>query len=676
MSPRRAHAPIRALAAVSLALLALVPVARATPEPEPADERTLSPYFFIPGGEPGTDRLPLLATDVRVEIAGVVARVRVRQSYKNDGTRPLHARYVFPASTRAAVHGLRLTAGDHVVAARIRERQQAKREYQAAKRAGKNAALLEQQRPNVFTMDVANVMPGQRLDVELDYSELLVPEAGVYEFVFPTVVGPRYSTVTKRRASEADHWLRTPYLRQDQPPPHAFSLAATVAAGVPIQDLASPSHELRSEWSDSSRVSIALTPGERSGADRDFVLRYRLAGEALQAGLLLYAGAGENFFLMMVQPPGRVALADVPPREVVFVLDVSGSMHGFPLETAKRLLRDLVGSLRPSDSFNVLTFSGGSQLWSPRSLPATRENLDAALDMLDQVRAGGGTELHAALGRALALPRDGEARSRSLLLVTDGYIAAEREVFDLVRGNLDRANVFTFGIGAGVNRFLIEGVARAGMGEPFIVTSPAEAPAVAERFRDYVRHPLLTGARLAFEGFDAYDVLPAHLPDVLADRPVLVQGKWRGEPRGRLVLSGTAGSGRFERVLDVASLRPEPANRALRELWARTRLGDLSDWAGAEETDERRHEIVELGLAYDLLTRHTSFVAVHEVVRNPSGSGDEVAQVLPLPAGVSDLAVGGMAVGDEPGLGWLLVAALAAMAALAWRRRAPALPGS
>jgi Ca-activated chloride channel family protein len=687
-----------ALSFFALSLVAPVPVARAE-GPEPASERTLSPYFLVQGGEAGFDRLPLLGTRVRVDVAGVVAHVKVTQSYKNDGTRPLTARYVFPASTRAAVHGLRLTAGDRVVRATIRERQQARQEFETAKKAGKNAALLEQQRPNVFTMDVANVMPGQRVDVQLDYSELLVPTAGVYEFVFPTVVGPRYSAIPERNAAESDRWVATPYLRQDQPPTSTFELEGTVTAGVPIRELASPSHTLRSHGStesgsdlqgspdstasgsgppragraDSSRVTFALDPSEARGGNRDFILRYRLTGDALQAGLMLHQGPGENFFLMMVQPPARVVLDQVPPREYVFVFDVSGSMHGFPLETAKRLLRDLVGSLRPEDTFNVLTFSGGSQLWSPRSLPATPANVRAAVAMLDDVRAGGGTELLAAVTRAMALPVEGA--SRSLVVVTDGYIAAEREVFDHIRTHLDQANVFAFGIGSGVNRHLIEGLARAGRGEPFVVTSPAEAPDVAARFRDYVRYPLLTGVRVAFEGFDAYDVEPASVPDVLAERPVLVQGKWRGAPSGRIVVTGTDGAGRFERALDVAAVRPDPANHALRELWARTRVADLSDRALSGESDEDRRAIVELGLAYSLLTRHTSFIAVHEVVVNAAGESEPVTQALPLPAGVSDLAVGGMGVGDEPGLAWLLVGACAALGAWAVRRGAAAASG-
>jgi len=708
--------PSRALARLLLlaSLLVVVPASPRASE-EPTADRTLSPYFFVEGGDSGTDRLPLLGTNVRVEIAGVIAHVSVRQSYKNDGTRPIHARYVFPASTRAAVHGLTMTVDHEVVRARIRERGQARQEFKAAQAAGKNAALLEQQRPNVFTMELANVMPGQRIDVDLEYSELLVPTAGTYEFVYPTVVGPRYSSTPAAEAGDSDRWVASPYLHEGQAPTYDVALSGSIAAGLRIDGLESPSHALNAQWSDSTHATFAIDDSDRRGGNRDFILRYRLRGGQIQAGLLLYDGSSpglspggeersevqgnaeqreehgnaeqreehgndeqreelgkENFFLLMVQPPRRIDPSEIPPREYVFVVDVSGSMAGFPLGTAKALLRDLVGQLRRNDTFDVLTFAGTSELWRQRPVPATRANVTAAIAFLDGLAAGGGTELLAALDRALALPESEEPRSRSIVIVTDGYISAEAPVFDRIRQNLGRTNVFAFGIGTGVNRYLIEGVARAGLGEPFVVTDARQATATAARFREYIESPLLTRTRVTFDGFDAYDVEPQAIPDVLADRPVLIQGKWRGEPQGRIVLTGATGAGRFTKSIEVSAAEPDESNHALRELWARTRVADLSDWNA--ESDEHRQQVVALGLEYNLLTRYTSFIAVHDVIRNPSGVADNVAQPLPLPAGVSDAAVGGsgsLAMGDEPGLAWLLAAAaLLAGCGWLWRKAA------
>jgi len=220
-----------------------------------------------------------------------------------------------------------------------------------------------------------------------------------------------------------------------------------------------------------------------------------------------------------------------------------------------------------------------------------------------------------------------------------------------------------------VNRHLIEGIARAGLGEPFVALNPEEARAYAERFREYVQYPLLTGVRVGFDGFEAYDVEPASIPDVMADRPIVVFGKWRGEPRGRVVVTGASGSGPFRREFAVAEVAPDDSGQALRHLWARARVADLSDFGDAGESEEVRKQLVSLGLTYELLTKHTSFIAVREVIQNPLASGQDVTQPLPLPQGVSDAPVGAMAVGDEPGLGWVFALALLGCLAVAFAQK-------
>src|SRR5262245_28041351 len=304
-------------------------------QPPPAADKTLSPYFFVEGGDPSIDRLPLKDTRVDVAISGVIRAVTVNQIYENRGQRPLHARYVFPASTRAAVSGMTMTVGDVRIVAKIKEREQAKREFDTAKREGKSASLLEQNRPNVFSMSVANLLPGDTIAVELKYTELLVPTDGAYEFIYPTVVGPRYSSKTQSEASAEDEFVKAPYTHQGEPPRSAFHLTGVVSTGVPIQELVSPSHQLVSQSTGQGRAEIALADSERLSGNRDFILRYRLAGEKIGSGLLLYQGQDENFFLLMAEPPKAVAADEIPPREYIFVIDVSGSMFGFPLDTGK-----------------------------------------------------------------------------------------------------------------------------------------------------------------------------------------------------------------------------------------------------------------------------------------------------------------------------------------------------
>jgi Ca-activated chloride channel family protein len=635
--------------------------ARAQDERRAAD-RTLSPYFFVEGGDPSIDRLPLKETRVDVAITGVIADVTVRQVYANQGSRPLHARYIFPASTRAAVYGLTMTVGNVRTVAKIKQRQQAAREFDAARREGKSASLLEQSRPNVFSMKVANVLPGDSIEVELRYTELLVPTDGVYEFVYPTVVGPRYSEKSESRAAPGDEFVTTPYTRQGEAPRSEFHLAGVISTGVPLQELGSASHQLVVRSSSAGRADVALADSERLGGNRDFILRYRLAGAAIASGLLLFEGRDENFFLLMAEPPQAVEPSEMPRREYIFVLDVSGSMTGFPLNTAKQLMTDLASVLRPSDVFNVVVFESGSEIFSPTSIAATPANMNRALQFIGAKNGGGGTRLLNGLQRAIALPRE-PATSRTVVLVTDGYIDAEADVFDYIREQRDDLNVFAFGIGSSVNRLLIEGVARAGLGEPFVVTDPREGPEVASRFRRYIDSPVLTGIDVKFQGFDAYDVEPGRVPDLFASRPIVVFGKWRGAAAGSIEISGNTGRGPYHASVAVSAANLDARHAALRHLWARNRIAELSDFGPGAPGEDRVAAITSLGLTYGLLTRYTSFIAVNEIVRNSEG-GTDVDQPLPLPAGVSDLAVG-VTSGSEPELLWIFAIAIAL---LAWAR--------
>lgn len=639
----------------------VVPTASARPqENETSEDKTLSPYFMVQG-DPNVDHLPLKDTRVEIAVSGVIADVKVVQTYRNEGSRPINASYVFPASTRAAVYAMRMRIGDRVVFAKIKEKVAAKQEFEAAKKEGKSASLLEQNRPNVFSMSLANIMPQDQIEIELRYTELLVPTDGIYEVVYPTVVGPRYSSQLISPTSSArkeDSFVKSPYLHQGNKPTSTLHIGARISAGVPIQDLSCASHKISPLWQSPTVAELTLDEADAFQGNRDFVLRYRLAGNQITSGLLLFQGAEENFFLYMAQPPQRVATDDIPAREYIFVVDVSGSMEGFPLNTSKQLLRDLIGQLRPTDLFNVVLFAGDASALSPKSLQANQENISSAIALLEGQRGGGGTELLGAVQQAMNIPRE-ENVSRSIVLVTDGYISGEQGVLDYIRENLSQCNVFSFGIGAAVNRYLIEGVAKAGMGEPFIVTQESEAPVIGAKFREYIQTPLLTDIEIRSNGFQTYDVHPVHLPDLLAQRPVILFGKWRGPVTGTFELRGKTGRGDYMTSLEVGSVQPDEGNRALRYLWARSRIAELSDYGARNLAEDKAREITSLGLKYSLLTRYTSFIAVLEEVRNPLGEAKNVNQPLPLPLGVSDLAVGGgTEAGSEPELVWLISASL------------------
>jgi len=631
------------------------------------NDKTLAPYFVVQG-DPGVDQLPLKDTRVDIAVSGVIADVKVVQTYRNEGSRPINASYVFPASTRAAVYAMRMQIGDEVIVAKIKEKEKAKKEFEAAKEEGKSASLLEQERPNVFSMSLANIMPQEQVQIELRYTELLIPTDGVYEVVFPTVVGPRYASA-KESTTKQDNWVETPYLHEGNKPKSTLHISARISAGVPIQELSCPSHQILPQYQSPSVAKLTLDDSDPFQGNRDFVLRYRLAGEQITSGLLLFQGQDENFFLYMAQPPMRVTEEEIPPREYIFVVDVSGSMDGFPLNTAKRLLRDLIGHLRPTDLFNIVLFAGDSTTLAEQSLSANQANIAKAIGLLEQQRGSGGTELLAAIKQGLSLPRQTDI-SRSVVLVTDGYVSGEEGVFDYIRDNLGQSNVFAFGIGTSVNRYLIEGVAKAGMGEPFVVTEEAEAQGAAAKFREYIQTPLLTNIQVRSIGFDTYDVDPVHLPDLMAQRPVIVFGKWRGPVAGTFELQGKTGKGDYVTRLDITGVQPDEGNRALQYLWARSRIAELSDYGSRSVTEEKVGAITALGLKYNLLTQYTSFIAVREVVTNTLGQADDVKQPLPLPLRVSDLAVGGdTEKGSEPELIWLVTLSLCCALFMIYRKR-------
>jgi hypothetical protein len=364
---------------------------------------------------------------------------------------------------------------------------------------------------------------------------------------------------------KAEAWILTPYLHAGEPSKSAF-IKVALDSGIPIKEIASSSHQLDVKRDTPERAVIDLAKSASGDNNRDFILDYRLAGERIDSGLMLYQGPDENFFLAMLEPPKAVAPQQITPREYIFIV-----------------------------------------------------------------------------------------------VVTDGYVSVEKEAFDLIRNNLGSANLFAFGIGSSVNRHLIEGMARAGRGEPFVVTDEKAAKEEAARFRAYIDAPVLTNIKLSFAGFDAYDVEPVSVPDVFAARPVIVFGKWRGEKTGTISIEGATGEGRFLRLFSVANEPAREDSAALRYLWARSRIATLADYNQIEPNDARVAEVTQLGLKYHLLTQYTSFVAVDKIVRNAGGQQDGIDQPSPMPEGVSDLAVGGDVPSTPEPETYLLVAAMLAL---------------
>lgn len=632
-------------------------------------DKTGAPYFYVETQDPSLDSFPLKETSVTVDINGMIADIHVLQTYANEGTAPLNASYMFPASDKVTVHGMQMRIGNQLVTAQIKEKEEAEEEFEEAKEEGKSASLLEEERPNVFSMNVANIMPNDVVSIDLHYTELITPADGIYQFVYPTVVGPRYVSPVLDESGVREEWASTPYLHEGVLPKDKYDIRVSISAAVPITELTSSSHQVNVVWENETKAAVFLADASDYAGNRDFILDYKLTGKEISTGLLLNKGENENFFMLMVQPPNRFETADIPAREYIFVLDISGSMYGYPLDTAKKLIKNLVTDLRETDMFNLILFSDEAYQLSDTSLAATEENAKRAIRMIDAQEGGGGTELLPALKKAVAIPAK-ENVSRSVVVITDGYIFDEADIFRLIGENAGTSDFFSFGIGSSVNRYLINGIARTGQGEPFVVTDEKEADKTAKQFQTYIQSPVMTDIDVSFEGFDVYDVEPAVLPTLYAQKPIILLGKWRGEPAGSVRITGKTGSGAYEQSVSVAQILPnaeqvrtETADGAVAQaasavtlesntlsyLWAQKKVERLTDYGMTNDNPDVKDEITQLGLTYNMLTPYTSFIAVVETIRNPDGNALDTDQPLPLPLEVSDFAIGGYMMGSEPG---------------------------
>lgn len=584
-----------------------------------------SPYFEI-HGEHDIDCFPLKSSHSEVTITGPIAKVTLTQTYTNDGEKPIDATYLFPASSGAAVHGMTMKIGDRTIKAEIKEKKKAREAFEKAKKEKKSASLLTQKRPNVFSMEVATILPGDELTLTLNYSEILKPNSGDYEFLIPTAIGPRFQEGATK-ANSVDN----PFLDAGKKTITRFSVNVSLSSPLPIQNLACPSHEQATiNFTSKSSASLVLNATQ---PDRDFIVRYQLAGQKILSGLLSHRGDEENTFLLQLEPPREIKPQDIPERDFIFVIDVSGSMKGFPLNLAKDLFKGLAEELRPEDRFNLLLFAGANKVLSGESLSATDANIDRAMNFLNSTDGTGGTRLLNALEEALELPHDHD-RSRSLVLISDGYIDAETEVFDLIKNKASGTNIFPLGVGSSVNRHLLEGLSHFAGRDHFIVTHSTECDAAVTRFKNIISTPVLTNIQITSNGASLSDLLPARQPDLFFGQPLSLVGKWEGS--GTIVMTGTTGNG--EKISQSFELSDSTAQPALPTLWARTKVKELADFAKLTGRDTVKKEVTELGLKYQLLTPFTSFVAVAEEVRKTTSDSYAIKQAKPLPHGVSNSA--------------------------------------
>jgi Ca-activated chloride channel homolog len=586
---------------------------------------------LIPQGD-FREPCPLKHTDVKAEISGFLSRVTVTQEFENPYPQKIEAVYTFPLPASSAVDAMTITIGDRIINGKIKRKEEARAIYNAARDAGYSAALLDQERPNIFTQSVTNIRPGDKIKVQIQYVETLKYEDGGFDFTFPMVVGPRYIP-----AGTDGSRITPPVTPEGVRAGHDISLSINLDAGLPIYSLRSSTHDIDTQRQADSRYAIKLR-NENEIPNKDFLLKYSVAGKGIEDTVLTHHDSRGGFFTLILQPPQQAATGDIVPRELVFVLDTSGSMSGFPIAKAKETMRLALADLNPRDTFNLITFSGDTRILFPKPVPATPENMRLAQSVLAGSYGNGGTEMMKAIRAALE-PTDSQDHVRVVCFMTDGYVGDDLNIVAEVKRH-PNARVFAFGIGSSVNHFLLDKMAEEGRGEVEYVGLQDDGTAAARRFYQRVRNPLLTDVSIDWGNLPVTEVYPRRIPDLFSAKPVILTGRYNGDVHGVIRLKGQLAGRSFAREIPVSFSSNETKHDVLATLWARRKVDDLmsQDWTGAQEGRSRRdlqEPITQLGLDYHLMTQFTSFVAVEDGIVTEGGRPRRIEVPVEMPAGVS-----------------------------------------
>lgn len=603
-------------------------------------------YRSVTSGE--YEPVPLTHTDVALDVRGLVAAATVTQQYVNSTDQSLEAVYVFPLPQDAAVYDMEIRIGNRVIRSVIREREEAKRVYQAAKSAGQRAALVEEERPNIFTTSVANIMPGDHIDVRLRYVEPLTWNDGKVRLTFPMVVGPRYIPGEQALGHSGTGWamdtdavndasrITPPVRNPDSRPGHDISLAVDLDPGFEFGTVKSISHTIAVKRLEDGRQHIALADGATI-PNKDFILEVQQAASTRpQAALFLspQRETGETNFLLAAFPP-TVAPTEQGPVEMLYMIDVSGSMAGTSITQARAALLQALDRLRQNDRFGILAFNHSYYEFSPSPLLASEQNVSAARQFVQNLKAGGGTEMLPALQHLMQKPQI-PGYLRHIILLTDGDLGNEEQIFAALNSNLGGARLYTVAIGSAPNFFLATKMAHFGRGTFTHIANVAEISEQMDHLLNSIESPVLTDVSLSFVGVQVADLFPERPPDLFLRQPLLIYGRITQGQQGRVILTAHAGNQPYQAsfAIDAANATFHPG---ITVLWARQRVENLMDqWRQSDEAarDAIRATIIAHAIQYRLVTRFTSLVAVEQQIVNPSGQSSTVAVRSELPEGM------------------------------------------
>ncbi len=584
----------------------------------------------------------LTNTDVKGKISGNISRVEVTQTFQNPYEKPLEAIYVFPLPDQAAVDDMEIMIGDRVIKGNIKKREEAKEIYERARQEGRTAGLLEQERDNIFTQSLANIKPGEQIKVTIRYTESLKFEQGDYEFVFPMVVGSRYipgqAIDTQGNTNQVPDASRInpPVLKPETRSGNDISVSLQIDAGVPIRNLYSTSHRIDVN-NNGETVELKLAAGDNI-PNKDLIVRYKVSGDRTEPTVLTTNTDQGSHFATYLIPAIAYRADQIVPKDVVFLMDTSGSQSGDPILKSRELMTRFINGLNPNDTFTIIDFSSTTRQLSSSPLKNNLANRQKAMDYINQIDANGGTELMNGINVATRFPSASDGRIRSVVLITDGYIGNDNEVIAAVQKNLKPGNrLYSFGVGSSVNRYLLERIAEMGRGTSRVVRQDEPTQEVAEKFFRQINNPVLTNIQVKWEGDGAApEIYPSNAPDLFAEQPLVLFGKKGDRANGKLKITGIAAGGeRYEQTLDV-NFENRNSNLGIAQLWGRARIKDLMNQMFGGEVKSLVDAVTQTALNYRLLSQYTAFVAVSEEVRvNPDGGKITVQVPVLIPEGVN-----------------------------------------